>query len=271
MNLEEKIAEASYWIRDELSRYRDPVFYCSFGKDSTVLLHLLIFKASRLPPIVFYSDPWFPRKYDFARELISRWHLEVYDYPPIRTSMMYGKGLPAFVAEYQNSPLTTTIVPKNIVEYEDGKNPDLYLCGVKHFTRPKGTLLFPWDAVLIGHKAVDTDPIVGPLPLESRVLYRDVGPNFLYPLKDWTHDDVWDYIEAFEVPYQSDRYDLKNRCEWPDKTTNSDYIHACIRCVDKRLAGREVFCPKAQTPIRNVSHLAIESELNYTEIMKNGA
>src|SRR4029077_1732370 len=269
MSLEEKIAEASEFICEELSRYREPVFYCSFGKDSSVLLHLMC-TAGRQPPIVFYQDPWFPRKYEFAQSLIREWNLEVYSYPPVKSSMMYGKGLPAFVSEYQISSLTTTIVPKNIVEYQDGQDPDLYLCGVKHFTQPKAGFVFPWDAVLIGHKTIDTDPIVGPLPLETKILYRDIGPDFLYPLKDWTHDDVWDYIEAFEVPYQKDRYDLKNRCEWDDKTTNSDYVHACIRCVDKRLAGQEVYCPKAFIRIQNVSHLVSASELNYQEIMKNG-
>jgi len=270
MNLSEKASEVNDFLAKELSRYHKPVFYCSFGKDSTVLLHILRTSGRPLPPIVFYQDPWFPRKYDFARDLISAWNLEVYDYPPIRTSLAYGNGLAAFVNDYQSSPITTTTVPKNIVEYEDGEDPDRYLCGVHFVTRPVGTFKFPWDIVLIAHKNCDTDQICGPIPLEARLLYRDIGPDFIYPLDSWTHDDVWDYIEAFKVPYQKDRYDLSNRCEWEDKTYNSDYWHACIRCIDKRRAGEIVFCPKLKTRIQNMSYLVLESELNYPEIVKNG-
>jgi len=269
MNLSQKATEVDEFLTKELSRYCSPAFYCSFGKDSTVLLHILKTAGWDIP-IVFYQDPWFPRKYDFARSLISQWELEVYDYPPIRTSMAYGNGIAAFVNEYQVSEISTTMVPKNIVEYEDGADPDKYLCGINFFTRPVGTFIFPWDIVLIAHKNCDSDQICGLIPLETRLLYRDVGPDFIYPLKDWSHDNVWDYIETFKVPYQKDRYDLKNRCEWDDKTFNSDYWPACIRCVDKRRAGQEVYCPKLKKQISNMSHLVQESKLNYPEIMKYG-
>lgn len=250
--LNEKINEVSDFLAAELPNYSRPVLNCSFGKDSLVLLHLLKF-LNLLPQIVFYRDPWFPKKYDFAHWLIAEWNLEVYDYPPLQTSMLYGKGIPAFVNEYQISEFTTVAVPKNIVEFQDGDQERDFLCGVNFFTRPCGSFNYPWDVALVAHKDVDEDQIYGPVPLHTRVLYRDVGPDFIYPLKEWTHDDVWDYIESFDVPMQTDRYDVANRCEWPDKSTNSDYWPACIRCVDKRKEGETVFCPKFKINIENVS------------------
>jgi len=270
MKLETKARETAEFIAGELVRYKKPVLFCSFGKDSTVLLHLLRSNDWSLP-IVFFQDPWFPRKYIWARELIAEWDLEVYDYPPLKVSMAYGNGLAAFNNEYQCSSLPNFIqVPKNIIEFEDDQDPDDYLCGVRFFTRPVGSFAFPWDVALIGHKSCDEDQICGPIPLESKLLYRDIGPDFLYPLRDWSHDDIWDYIEDFGVPYQKDRYDLKNRREWSDKTFNSDYWHACTRCVDKRRAGQVVYCPKMEKEIFNMSHLVGESKLNYAEIVKNG-
>jgi hypothetical protein len=87
---------------------------------------------------------------------------------------------------------------------------------------------------------------------------RDEGPDFLFPLKEWTHEDVWDYTEKYQVPVQTDRYDVANRTEWPDKTTNSDWYPVCIRCVDKRMPGATVFCPKMNRELVNVSGAAAE-------------
>jgi hypothetical protein len=252
MTLDEKIEETSRFLSAELLRYHNPCAMISFGKDSMVLLWLLV-RVEMIPPIVFYTDPWFPQKYAFARKVIADLGLTVYDYPPLLVSMLYGRGIPAFVNEYQTSAVTTVAVPKNIVEYEDGTNEQDYLCGANFFTRPVSTFTFPWDAAFVAHKDCDEDQIYGPVPLATKILYRDSGPDYLYPLKEWSHEDVWDFIEQFNVPMQTDRYDLKNRSEWEDKNSNSDYWPACIRCVDKRLAGETVFCPKLQQNIKNVS------------------
>jgi hypothetical protein len=166
----------------------------------------------------------------------------VYDYPPIRTTMLYGKGIPAFVNEYLLSGNMTMALPKNIVEYEDGDTE--WLCGLNFFTRPLGTIAFPWDVVLIGHKSCDEDQIYGKVPLKTNLVRRDSGPAYAFPLKDWTHDDVWDYTEENDVPVQASRYDQAHRTEWKSKYFSSDYFHACIRCVDARRKGDTVFCPK---------------------------
>jgi hypothetical protein len=238
-----------------------------------MVLLFLLREIDRLPSIVFYRDPWFPRKYDFAQRIISRLELTVYDYPPIRTSMLYGKGIPAFVNEYLTSEMSTIALPKNIIEYAEGDEEKKFLCGVNFFTRPCGTFAFPWDVALLAHKDCDEDQIYGPVPLHCRLLYRDVGPDYIYPLKEWTHDDVWAYHQLYNVPYQANRYDIDSRVELEDKTFNSDYWPACIRCVDKRLAGSRVFCPKLKIEIDNVSGQVREFDWSpdYFGGVKNGA
>lgn len=223
-----------------------------------MLLSLFLMRGF-VPPVVFYRDPFFPYKYDFAQKIMSEFCLVAFEYPPIRVSMLYGKGIPAFVNEYHMGEVATLALPKNILEYEKGANQERsYLCGVNFFSRPVGTFTFPWKLAFLGHKDCDEDQIYGPVPLKNEILYRDIGPNYCYPLKEWTNDDIWDYTEEMGVPVQTDRYDQKNRCEWPDKTFNSDYFPACIRCLDKRLAGKEVFCPKVQKEIPNVSQAVAE-------------
>ena len=251
-SLRDKVEETKEFLRSELAKYKKPVANVSFGKDSMVMLHLLR-AVGIFPQIVFYTSPWFPRKLDFARWVIAELDLEVYDYPPIRTSMLYGKGIAAFCDEFQTSSVTTVAVPKNIVEYQEGDDESKFICGVGFFTRPCGTFCYPWDVAIVGHKDTDSDQIYGDVPLHTRVLYRDAGPDYIYPLKEWTDTDVWDYTEAYQIPVQPDRYDRETRVELADKTFNSDYFEACIRCVDARKAGQRVFCPKLKTEIMNVS------------------
>jgi hypothetical protein len=57
---------------------------------------------------------------------------------------------------------------------------------------------------------------------------------------------------------QADLYDVANRCEWPDKTFNSDWYSVCVRCVDKRTPGAKVYCPKMNREITNVSGAVAE-------------
>jgi 3'-phosphoadenosine 5'-phosphosulfate sulfotransferase (PAPS reductase)/FAD synthetase len=250
MSLQEKIKETEAFLGDCFSQFKAPVLMCSFGKDSMVLLWLLR-GMKKVPPVLFYEDPWFPRKYAFAHNIIETLNLEVYDYPPIRTTMLYGKGIPAFVNEYLLSGNMTMALPKNIVEYEDVDRE--WLCGLNFFTRPLGTIVFPWDLVLIGHKSCDEDQIYGKVPLKARLVVRDSGPAYAFPLMHWTHGDVWDYTEENDIPVQASRYDQSHRTEWKTKYFSSDYFHACIRCVDARRKGTEVSCPKLGHSLVNIS------------------
>ena len=76
-----------------------------------------------------------------------------------------------------------------------------------------------------------------------------MGPDAIFPLNNWTDENIWDYIEEHNVPQQQDRYDVKNRTEWEDKRNNSDYAHVCIACCDKSNPVKSVMCPKLETQV----------------------
>jgi hypothetical protein len=257
MNIKHKAEATLCAIRKQITAYSNPVLNCSFGKDSSVLLHLLYFHGIRMP-VIYYRDPWFPHKNRFANRVIEDWNIECYDYPPIRVSLKHSPKMVALVSEYSIGPITTIAVLKNTIEYQDEDNPNKYLCGVNFLSRPCSTFNYPWDLALIAHKDCDKDEIYGPVPLHSSLVMCDDGPDAYFPLREWTHDDIWDYIETFSVPYQEDRYDLEHRKEWDDKTYNSDWYPTCYRCVDKRIPGETVFCPKMQRDLVNVSGAAAE-------------
>jgi hypothetical protein len=77
--------------------------------------------------------------------------------------------------------------------------------------------------------------------------------DYAFPLRHFTDEDIWHYHREFNVPINTKRYDEKSGFrEFADLTFNNDHYHACTRCLDRDEA-EQVFCPKAQAMIPNIS------------------
>jgi hypothetical protein len=93
--------------------------------------------------------------------------------------------------------------------------------------------------------------------------------TMMFPLRDWTHADIWEYIESNNVPYDSDRYEKIDGIwgEKVDKLHNVDYVHACTRCINRNpKSPKFVHCPKLNMTIENISSLvpwADQEKLSY--------
>lgn len=258
--MQDKIDKALVLIQKVMSQYKNPAIMCSFGKDSMVLLDLLVRNGIRLP-VVFHRDPWWPRKYAFADRVIADNHLEVHDYPPFKVTLWEGVEIMAFTNHYQIGPQALLQVPKNILPPEEGLP---YLCGLKQVLgRPTGTYAYPYDVVFVGHKSSDQDQIAGKVALHVDIkLNGGAAPDAAFPLRDWTDEDIWDYTEKYGVPQQPDRY--ADRKELPDKFPNSDYAHICIACLDRRNQEPSVWCPKLQAQVSNISSMAPYEEPTFS-------
>jgi hypothetical protein len=227
----------------------------SGGKDSMVMLHMLRRIGIDLP-VVFFREPWQPWKYSFQDSIIRDWGLVCYTWQPVESAFQQNED----EYEVQNAYYfnhTGITCPTGITKPVEGHP---FVCSLDILNRPKQPpISAEWEFVWVGHKGCDSDPILGG-DVGTRVGIRVNTPQAtaFYPLKDWTHDDVWSYIEEFNVPYDVDRYekaevDGKWR-ERVDRTRNCDYVHACTNCVDSRPgAPKFVHCPKFMTTIENVS------------------
>jgi len=237
--------------------YRRPVVMCSFGKDSLVLLHLITEQAGCDWPVLFHREAaGAAEKYRYANELIEEWDLRVYDYPPAGTSMTRGNGQLEVVNHYMQGEarcdLPAGIDPDSERRMAAGEP---FLCAKDDLLqKPFGRMDFPWDAVMVGHRGDDRCPIHGDLTLHTDILQMPGGADWIYPLRTWTEADVWDYIRAHDLPYQTTRYDDLSGTfrEIPDKRYNADYHCACTRCLDPDL-GPVVRCPKLNSDITNIS------------------
>jgi hypothetical protein len=126
-----------------------------------------------------------------------------------------------------------------------------FICGLEWLKWPKSFgMEWPWATVFIGHKDADVDPYEGSVPLEHDAADGG-GVNIVFPLRHWTHDDIWEYTERNQVPYDKRRY--AGHLEVPDKWLNPDYVHACTKCIDPRETEEQVMCPKLNKMVPNVS------------------
>ena len=266
-----KVESAKDLIGRLSMEFTRPAVLLSFGKDSMVLAHLIreVYGASHFPlPVIYHRDPWFAHKHQFANEIIQSWGLTVHDWPPTAAGVKVKSDMIELVARY-NFGKSALDIPKNVCKPEDyPRRP--YLCGLYDWVlRPKANVeKYPFDLVFHGHKSSDVDPFEGSVKL--KVSCDFIGNVMLaFPLRHWTDDDVWDYIEEHHIPTQRPRY--ADREELDDKWHNNDYVHACTNCIDPRNNAETVFCPKLKKQVPNrgkqVLQINVKADyVNYSEV-----
>jgi hypothetical protein len=249
--LDDTIGRLEEW----LERFERPVVMSSFGKDSMVMLFIIFKVMEKKLPVIYHGVPWSPWKNDWAQDIIKRWDLEVYDYPPIATGIKVKPDRLEINNRYQVGKDWEHGIdaPVNIIPPK--KN---WICGLKIVTRPKGTFNYPWNLTLIGHKSCDVDQFEGHLPLKSDLVELEGYPAFGFPLKEWNDIDLWEFIEARRIPFQSGtRYIGRKEIEFKD--FNNDFIEACTACIDPRNPA-QVFCPLVNREVDNVSDKVMKFE-----------
>ncbi len=250
--LENLVSAAAALIAAGLKEFRRPAVSWSSGKDSMVLLHLCREHGAADLPVIFHREPHLPARYAFADQVIRDWNLSVHDWPPAASVLFRNHGHLSVIHRFNMGGDKTCDMPVDLFEPESGP----FVCGLHDvLLRPKATLNHPWDALFIGAKSSDVDPLLGAMPLKAS-LVRNVGTAALmFPLRDWTDADIWEYIEAHGVPYQTDRYEKRadgRFAERADKTGNPDYLPGCTRCLDPAQPPT-VFCPKVNAEVNNLS------------------
>jgi len=251
MQLDDKIKHATALLR----YFPEPrALMCSFGKDSMVLLDLIRnvlprtnFLCGECPvQVIHHRNPWFPAKYEFADSIIKSWNLEVHEYLPIGTGVKCNDERLELVARYAFGTSGMDL-PMNIEEPLPRRD---FACGLQWILRPTATSMrWNWKTVFVGHKSSDVDPYEGPVPLKHDAA-KIGNVNLVFPLRHWTDDDVWEYIETNHVPYDKRRY--AGRLETPNRWLNPDFLHACVKCCDPRNKDPEVMCPKLGKMVPNI-------------------
>jgi len=243
----DKIENAKKLIEEQIKQYSNPIVFSSFGKDSMVMLDLIKSIGIKLP-IIFHKEPFEPKKYEFANKVINDNDYVVYDYPPIYSAITK-RNDDIEIINFHQVKGHVNYMPTGIRKPNGGD----FLCGLKDiYNKPHANFDFPWDLGFIGHKSTDKDPILGNVPLISAG-YTTKSCDFVFPLKEFSDEDVWNYTIEHNLPINDKRYNKDNNWkEFEDITYNPDYFHACVSCMD-RDEKHFVHCPKLNSLIPNIS------------------
>ena len=236
-----------------LKHAKRPAVLWSGGKDSTVLLDLAR-KARPDIEVIHFKLPFLSHKYAFHHLVQENLGLTVHDWVPVSVALTHGNNR-IDVCETYSLGQGSLKVMRGTEPREAGMP---WVCGREWLNRPKGHIVSDFDVLLCGHKSSDEDPLTGTVPLE--IDKKILGPNteMWFPLRNWTDQDISSHIKTNDVAFDTNRYD-ENVVSKLDKHMNSDYVHACFNCVDKRL-GKFVDCPKFGIQVENVHEYVLHDQ-----------
>jgi len=230
-------SETLSFIEECLAASASPVCLCSFGKDSLVLLHLIM-RIKKIP-VIYWREPFFQSKFSFPQKIAEMWDLEIYDYPPTYTDYIQLDDYFEILNFYQTGLNVHTALYTGIRKYRDTDKK--YLCAIKDLLmRPKvSDYQFGWDCVFHGHKQSDRVYVTDKIDLPKVKLNQN--NIFALPIRDWTDENIWEYIYKYDLPYNKERYLERN------ENANNDVFPTCYACLDYR--NKEVICPKTQNKL----------------------
>lgn len=254
--IEQKVNNAKEIISQYLADAVAPVVMWSSGKDSMVLLWL-VRQLRKDVPVFFFREPFQDTKFRFANRIISEWNLVTHTATPVAVDLV-GRGDFLEILNFIMIGDGSIYLPTGI---NDTKEPDAsWECGcevINKHTSPKVT--WQWDVAFSGHKSCDVDPIQGPLTL-AEVATKAANTTFVYPLHDWTDEDVWAATKKHCIPQDYHRYDpFDNFKEMTDRRFNPDYMDCCMRCL-RHGESDTVMCPKVEHQVPRVG-----KGINYEE------
>jgi 3'-phosphoadenosine 5'-phosphosulfate sulfotransferase (PAPS reductase)/FAD synthetase len=227
----------------ELARAQKPVVLWSSGKDSMVLLAMVrLFRPD--VPVIYLRAFNHPTKHFFAEKIMKEWGLNVIEpLPAYRDVVAKGDHVELIEVYQQTKDIPFYFPIEAEPDYQPGAN---CLCAIDKLNAPKSSEVGGFDSVFIGHRGDDVDPVYGAIPVKDYV--AQIGDvRMVYPLKDWSEADIWEYSRWQEIPQNDERYVLGLQ------RGNNDYYPLCTRCLESK--ENEVFCPKAKGPVHGLGNL----------------
>ncbi|MBU2062334.1 MAG: phosphoadenosine phosphosulfate reductase family protein [Bacteroidetes bacterium] len=238
--MSDKVRLTTEFIKECLAASANPVCLCSFGKDSLVMLHIIL--QIKKIPVIYWREPFYQTKFHHAQKIAEEWDLTIYDYPPsICNYVQIEDYFDVFNFYYVNGTDWINLYTGTRNIRESDKN---YLCALKNLLqRPKITNYdFKWDCIFHGQKDVDPIYIGESIKLNKLKVF---GRGIMgYPINDWTNENIWRYIKQNNLPYNKERYENKN------ETFNNDLFPTCHKCLDYREIENIIICPKSNKEIK---------------------
>jgi hypothetical protein len=250
MTLDQKEKEAISRIEEALQYCKRPILFCSFGKDSISLLHM----TQKVCPTIkvaylLVTIPFHKHLYSF--KTAADMNVDLILYPPSKADYFQLGNIFKLSNLFYMNGNDWIGFRTGCYKYKTGQD---YSCAIELLNMPTvGSYKFQWDCIIHGHKKSDfeMDPFGGG-PKASVELFLQ-GPGYTsYPLYNWTDEDIWEYVNKYKLPVQSERYN-NNPGGDPTRTARDKYsndaIPTCYECLDLHNEGKMVLCPRRATMI----------------------
>lgn len=209
----------------------------------------LIRQLKRDVPVIYLEGFPHPTKHSFPAQIEREWGLGVIRPRPQFRDVIAKSGHVELIEVFEVAPDRVVYFPIEAEpDYVPGPNSD---CAIERLSLPCLPSEMGFDCIFIGHRGDDVDPTHGALPLVESVV--DCGDfRFVYPLRDWTEEDVWEVSERLGIPQNRERYGLTEGMTIPggrdfevgDTGANNDYYPLCTDCLKPGVEGDFIRCPK---------------------------
>jgi len=191
-------------IRYTLQWHQDAYVSSSFGKDSVVLLHLLIQLRPNIPVMFINSNYCFPDTYQVRDEFVRRYKINLHEIkqPYDYMELIYEYGLPHERTRQQQKQVVELLKKDLGNQWAKDNQKSCCFWGLrKEESRGRAALLNS----------------------KGRTFYNETkGLFFSAPLADWKWEDIWAYIAEFNVPF-SEIYTKQMFCD-PRQIRNTSWI-----------------------------------------------
>ncbi len=188
-----KVSEAHELIKKSLQHMKNPYLSFSGGKDSTVMLHMLLKHKSNIPVIYWDADASYPDTEQFIKKVVIEWDL---NFIRRKTESMfsvfhkYGVNHP----QIENKTMIATV-------YEP----------IKKLIEDYG-----FDGVFVGLRAQESKGRRKLIKSRGQLFYNKSQKVMeCLPVAQFTVEDIWAYITANDLKYNSiyDRTSMLSRNE----------------------------------------------------------
>lgn len=171
-------------IGNILATARSAAILCSWGRDSSLLLHY----ARQVKPdiVIYYFGDNLP---SLAAELVMREDVTVCSFAPRRSYV----SRETLIDEYSFNGVS---VPMLSAVTTGGK------CGHGHLKSTASDVYFPHDVILWGYRQTDSHPLLPGLKFDREIQLGHT--KFVAPLYDLTTDQVLNTLDALNLDYVDD-------------------------------------------------------------------
>jgi hypothetical protein len=255
-------AEAYSLLSIALKGSKSPCILSSFGKDSLAVIEMAT--AFGVRRVLYLEDRDEIVDVSHIHRIVQRYQLEVTYLHSGRAILYFIQGKPLLLGFPFVTRQLMLPIPTNIDPYEPDKP---FTCADDRLRASHGAPLeFDTDLLIMGFKLADWDGntcrvIVDKLPPEAKVKYManyrpvmDLAPGVkaVFPLLDWSHKQVWDFLDANYIEASSLMYHGRERRPHANPV--------CYRCHDPN-GPALVECPKTGKSLMNLGHFVPNDRL----------